>query len=183
LSNSVDAIANANNQAYTFKEEHPENWIIGADAAFDWKAVTWRVEAAWFSDMPATTTELEYKNYHGFRWAGGLEFYPGDADTRVNLQISGHHINEKEKIIDLNNVVSLSGEVETLFSNNSWKLSGRFNIGLSDKDIYISPELAYLGWEPLEVYTAIHYLDGDEQTIGGFYENNNMLTFGVRGKF
>jgi len=133
--------------------------------------------------MPATTESLEYKTYNGFKWAGSTEFYPGDSDTRINLQISGQHIDEKEKIVDLDNVVALSGEVESLFSNNRWKVSGRFNIGLSEKDYVVSPELTFLGWEPFEIYTAYHYLDGAEQTVGGFYQDNNMITFGLRGKY
>ena len=181
--NPSNVLLTASKVAYTFKEEHPRNWVVGADAAFDWQSVTWRMEAGWFSDMPATTSTLEYKTYDGFQWAGSAEFYPGDADTRINLQLSGRHIDEKDKIVDLDNVVALSGEVESLFSNNRWKLSGRFNVGLSDKDILLSPEIAFLGWEPFEIYTAYHYLDGAEQTIGGFYQGNNMLTFGLRGKY
>ncbi len=168
---------------FTFKEEHERNWIIGADAAFDWKAVTWRMEAGWFSDLPATTTMLEYKTYNGFQWAGSAEFYPGDADTRVNLQLSGRHLNEREKILDLDNTIALSGEIESLFANERWKLSTRFNIGLTHEDYLLAPEIAFLGWEPFEVYSAFHYLDGAEQTIGGFYKDNAMLSFGVRGKY
>ena len=182
-SNPANALSAAANAPYTFQEEHPKNWIVGADAAFDWQSATWRMEAGWFSDMPATTSTLEYKTYNGFQWAGSAEFYPGDADTRINLQLSGRHIDEKDKILDLDNVVALSGEVESLFANDRWKLSGRFNVGLSDKDYLLSPEIAFLGWEPFEVYTAYHYLDGAEQTIGGFYQRNNMLMFGLRGKY
>lgn len=173
----------AANSPYTFKEEHPRSWVVGADAAFIWKSVTWRMEAGWFSDMPATTSNLEYKTYTGFQWASSAEFYPGDADTRINLQLSGRHIDEQDKILDLDNVVALSGEVESLFANNRWKMSGRFNIGLSEKEYLLSPEITFLGWEPFEIYAAYHYIDGAEQTIGGFYQGNNMLTFGFRGKY
>ena len=171
------------NYRYTFSEEHPRSWVIGGDAEFQWKSVTWRMEAGWFSDLPATTKTLKYETYDGFKWAGSAEFYPGDADTRVNLQLSGQHIDEDEKILDLDNVVVLSGEVESLFDNNRWKASGRFNIGLSNKEYILSPEIAYLGAEPFEIYTAYHYMDGAEQTVGGFYKYNNVLTIGIRGKY
>ncbi len=176
-------VPNSNNYRYTFSEEHPRSWVIGGDTEFQWKSVTWRMEAGWFSDLPATTKNLKYETYDGFKWAGSAEFYPGDADTRVNIQLSGQHINEDEKILDLDNVVVLSGEVESLFDNNRWKASGRFNIGLSNKEYILSPEIAYLGAEPFEIYTAYHYMDGAKQTVGGFYKYNNLLTIGIRGKY
>ena len=176
-------LPNPNNYRYTFSEQHPRSWVIGGDAEFQWKSVTWRMEAGWFSDLPATTKTLKYETYNGFKWAGSAEFYPGDADTRVNIQLSGQHIKEHEKILDLDNVVMLSGEVESLFNNNRWKASGRFNIGLSNKEYILSPEIAYLGAEPFEIYTAYHYMDGAEQTVGGFYKYNNLLSIGIRGKY
>ena len=176
-------MVNPASYSYTFSEEHPRSWVVGGDAELQWKQVTWRMEAGWFSDLPATAKTLKYETYDGFKWAGSAEFYPGDADTRVNLQLSGQHLNEKEKILDLDNVIVLSGEVESLFSNSRWRASGKFNIGLNNKEFILSPEIAYLGWEPFEIYTAVHYLDGDDDTLGGFYKNNTMLTIGWRGQF
>jgi hypothetical protein len=183
LANPAAALANQNQYGYTYTEEHPRNWIVGGDLAFQWQDVTLRFESAWFSDMPATTDNLEYKTYDGVKWAAGMEFYPGDADTRVILQLSGNHIDEKEDIVDRDNSLTLGGESETLFANNRWRFSTKFSIGLDIKDVYISPEIAYLGWEPFEVYSAAHYLDGSEQSLGGFYEENTMVTVGWRGRF
>ena len=170
-------------EKYSLIEQHPRSWVVGGDMEFQADSVMLRFEAAWFSDLPATTKALKYETYDGFKWAGGSEFYPGDGDTRVNLQLSGSHIDEKENILDRDNIVTLSGEVESLFDNDRWKLSSRFALGLDEKDVYISPEVAYLGWEPFEIYTAVHYLDGDDNTIGGFYQNNSMVTIGWRGQF
>lgn len=183
LVNPLFAIANQASYGDTYVEEHPRNWIIGGDMAFQWKQLTLRLEGAWFSDMPATTRNLEYKTYDGLKWAAGVEFYPGDADTRMILQLSGNHIDEKEKIVERDNSLTLSGESETLFSNSRWRLSTKFNLGLDIKDVYISPEISYLGWEPFEIYTAVHYLDGSEQSMGGFYKDNSMINFGWRGRF
>lgn len=183
LVNPYFAIANQNSYGYTYSEEHPRNWVIGGDMAFQWQQFTFRVEGAWFSDLPATTKNLEYKTYDGAKWTAGVEFYPGDADTRVILQFSGNHINEKEKIIDRDNSLTLNGETESLFSNNRWRFSTKFSLGLDVKDIYISPEIAYLGWEPFEVYSAVHYLEGSEQSLGGFYQENTMFTIGWRGRY
>ncbi len=183
LSNPLLAIANQTSFGYTYTEEHPRNWVVGGDMAFQWQDYTLRFEGAWFSDLPATTRTLEYKTYKGFRWASGVEFYPGDADTRVILQLAGSHIDEKQKIVDRDNSLTLTGETETLFSNSRWRLSTKFNIGLDIKDIYISPEISFLGWEPFEIYTAAHYFDGSEQSMGGFYRENSMITFGWRGRY
>jgi len=163
-------------------EEHPENLILGADTAFEWKAITWRFEAAWLSDMPATNYLLEYDTYHGAEWAAGLEFYPGDSDTRVNMQLSGKHLFNKEKIIDRDNVLSLSGEFESEFDNGKWVFSTRYSLGLDIKDVYISPKVSYLGFEPYKFYAAYHYLEGAEQSVGDFYKNNKLLNFGLSVK-
>lgn len=182
----VDPLSAINNQSSygdTYTEEHPRNWIVGGDMAFQWEQFTFRFEGAWFSDLPATTSSLEFETYDGFRWATGVEFYPGDSDTRVIVQLSGSHIDEEEKIVDRDNNLTLNGESETLFSNNRWRFSTKFNIGLDIKDIYISPEISYLGWEPFEIYSAVHYLDGSEQSLGGFYQENSMITIGWRGRY
>jgi len=183
LVNPLSAINNQSSYGDTYTEEHPRNWIVGGDMAFQWQQFTLRFEGAWFSDLPATTNSLEFKTYDGFRWASGVEFYPGDADTRVILQLSGNHIDEKEKIVDRDNSVTLNGESESLFSNNRWRFSTKFSIGLDIKDIYVSPEISYLGWEPFEIYSAVHYLDGNEQSLGGFYQENSMITIGWRGRY
>jgi len=183
LVNPLLAVANQSSYGYTYSEEHPRNWVVGGDVAFQWEEFTLRFEGAWFSDLPATTKNLEYKKYDGVKWATGVEFYPGDADTRMILQLSGNHIDENESIVDRDNSVTFSGESETLFSNNRWRFSTKFNIGLDMKDIYISPEISYLGWEPFEVYSAAHYLDGSEQSLGDFYRENSMITIGWRGRY
>lgn len=183
LRNPLQAVANQGSYGDTYTEEHPRNWVVGGDMAFQWEQFTLRFEGAWFSDMPATTKELEYKTYDGLKWAAGVEFYPGDADTRMILQLSGNHIDEKEKIVDRDNSLTLSGESETLFSNNRWRFSTKFSLGLDIKDIYISPELAFLGWEPFEIYSAVHYLDGNEQSLGDFYHENSMISVGWRGRY
>lgn len=167
----------------TLYEEHPENWILGADMAFEWQDMTWRFETAWFSDLPATTPLWEYKKFNGLEWAGGVEFYPGDSDTRVNMQLSGRHIfNNNEKIVDRDNSITLSGSVESELDNGKWKLSTRYSLGLDMKDIYLSPEVSYLGWEAYELYMGYHYLDGADRSVGGFYSNNKLLNLGVRIK-
>ena len=59
----------------------------------------------------------------------------------------------------------------------------RFIVGLNTNDIYINPEIAFLGWEPNEFYLAGHYFDGSNGTIGGYWQEDSMITLGWRGKF
>ncbi len=170
------------NAQLTLYEEHPENWILGADMAFEWQDMSWRFEAAWFSDLPATTPLWDYKKYNGLEWAAGVEFYPGDSDTQVNMQLSGRNIFNNEKIVDRDNSITLSGSVESELDNGKWKLSTRYSLGIDMKDIYLAPEVSYLGWEPYELYMGYHYLDGADQSVGGFFTNNKLLNLGLRIK-
>jgi len=59
----------------------------------------------------------------------------------------------------------------------------RFFAGLDKEDIYLNPEIAYVGWEPHEFYVEAHYFDGDEGTLGGFHQDHSLVTVGWRSTF
>ena len=66
---------------------------------------------------------------------------------------------------------------------NRWRLDTRFFLGLDRRDIYVNPEVTFIGWEPHEIYAAWHYFDGDDDTIGGYWEDSALLTLGLRSQF
>jgi hypothetical protein len=86
-------------------------------------------------------------------------------------------------VIDRREIYNINGEIEIPFDRERWRAKLDFYAGLNDKDIYVNPEIAFLGWEPHEVYLALHYFDGAEQTLGGFHEDHSSINLGWRAKF
>lgn len=166
-----------------FQAEYPRSWAYGADAAIDAGGATWRVELLYSSDNPVTRTDLSYTTTPGIAWGGGVEFHPGDGDTRVNLQLVGMNLFDAPAIIDREEIYSINGEIETPFDRARWRTRLDFYVGIGDKDIYLNPEVAFLAWEPHELYLALHYFAGDPDTLGGFHEDHSSINLGWRASF
>jgi hypothetical protein len=163
--------------------EYPRSWAYGIDAATDAAGATWRAEFLYSSDNPVTREDLGYDTTPAISWGGGVELHPGDADTRVNLQLVGKNLIDSPAILDRKEIYALNGEIETPFDRDRWRAALDFYIGLGDKDIYLNPEVTFLGWEPHELYLALHYFDGDTQTLGGFHKDHSSINLGWRGRF
>jgi hypothetical protein len=162
---------------------YPRSWAYGADAAVDAAGATWRAELLYSSDNPVTRENLGYTTTPAMSWGAGVEFHPGDSDTRVNLQLVGMNLIDSPSIIDRKEVYSVNGEVETPFDRERWRAKLGFYAGMKDKDIYLNPEIAFLGWEPHEVYLALHYFEGDDDTFSGFHEDHSSINLGWRATF
>ncbi len=179
--NPATALAAASGD--TFVARHPWTWVAGGDLAFEAKGVTWRAELAYLSDVPVTTTDLRMVTVKALDWVAGAEFYPGDANARVNLQLAGHHLLQTPDIIDRTHIYSFNGSVEDVFAYNRWRAKLRFSFGLDKRDVYLNPELAYIGWEPNEFYVGAHYFDGADGTPGGFHRHHSLIVAGWRARF
>lgn len=166
-----------------FVAEYPRSWAYGADAAIDAAGATWRLEVLYTSDNPVTRRNLSYTTTPAIAWGGGVEMFPGDGNTRVNLQLIGVNLVDAGAVIDRKEVYNLNGEIEVPFDRERWRASFDFFLGLDQRDVYLNPELAFVGWEPHELYVSLHYLDGDDGTLGGFYEDNSSINIGWRASF
>jgi hypothetical protein len=116
-------------------------------------------------------------------WIGALEFFPGGAETRVNLQLVAHALQTDHDILELTAYYGANGEIETTFGQGRWKAGMRFAAGFNVNDLYLSPKLSYVGWEPHELYVAGHYFDGEARTLGGFHQDHSLITLGLRSRF
>lgn len=180
-SNPSAAIAAADGA--TFTARHPLTWSFGGDMGFESHGATWRFETAYLTDVPVTTTDLRMETVKGVDWVAGVEFYPGDANARVNLQLAGHHLIDAPQILDRENTYSLNGSMENVFNHHRWRAKVRFSFGLDERDVYVNPEIAYLAAEPHEFYLGAHYFDGADETPGGFHQDHNLVTLGWRARF
>jgi hypothetical protein len=168
----------------TFVAQYPRTWVVGGDLGLVTEQATWRLEAAWLSDQPATTADLRYITREAIDWVAGVEFYPGDRELRMNLQLGGTQLLDAPSgLIDRQKTWSLFGDVENAFARDRWRARLRFFAGLEERDLYLNPQVTFVGWEPQEFYLAYHYFGGDEQTLGGFFQHNDLLTLGWRTRF
>ena len=162
---------------------HPFNNFAGADVEFVTGDYTWRMEFGYTDNVPVTLQTLALDQSSALDWVGAVEFFPGGKDTRVNLQLTAHKLNTDKSTLELREYYGANGEIETTFAQGRWRAGVRFFTGLNVHDVYISPKLSFLGWEPHEIYVAAHYFDGEARTLGGFHEDHSMITLGLRTRF
>lgn len=174
----------ADSTALTLDMVHPYIDFVGLDAAWGREGFTWRTEFALSRGQPLNAAaDGRLLRANAVEWAGSVEFYPGDRETRVNLQFVARHLRVDEKALQLTEYAAVNGEVQTSFDRGRWKAALRFNLGLNVHDVYVSPRLSYLGFEPHELYLALHHFDGDSRTLGGFHDNHELIVLGLRTRF
>lgn len=166
-----------------FDAVYPRSWVVGGDAGFAVNAWTFRVEAAWSSDMPVTRENLAFDTVSASHWLVGAETFPGDGDLRLTVQLAGMQMHGASGILDQDSTLTLLGEITTPFAANRWRATMRYWIGIEQNETYLNPELVWTAMEPHEFYLGMHLFDGKSRTIGGFYEARDMIVFGWRGRF
>jgi hypothetical protein len=169
--------------APTLSAVHPYNDFVGGDLELVRGGLTWRMEAGYTGNVPVTLPTAAMDTAHALDWIGALEFFPGGKDTRVNLQLIAHALRTDRDILELKEYYGANGEVETSFGQGRWKAGLRFAGGFNVHDVYLSPKLGYVGWEPHELYVAAHYFDGEDRTLGGFHQDHSLITLGLRTRF
>ena len=172
-----------NSATNTIEGQYPRTWIIGGDMGFEALGGTVKFEATWLSDTPVTRTDGTYTTVKSVDWGAALELFPGDGDSRLNLQLTGTKLIQSPSVMDRAESYAFNGTYEVPFDNNRWRAKVRFNVGLDEKDIYLNPEIAFTGWESQELYLELHFFDGDKGTPGGFYEDNSIVNLGWRITF
>ncbi len=163
--------------------KYPRSWLVGGDVGVEAMGAIWRLEAGWLSDAPVTRMDGSYDTVKSLNWGAGVEFFPGDGDSRVNLQLTGINHIDAPAVMDRTEIYLFGGSFEIPFAQDRWRLKGRFYKGLDTHDLYLNPELAYTGWESQEVYLEAHYFDGAAGTPGAFHQDNSVLAVGWRAKF
>lgn len=162
---------------------HPYSTVVGAELETERWGATWRMEAAWSSDVPVTTRSLQYDTEPAFDLVLGGEFFPGDGDTRVTLQVAGHRTLTDRAVLDRTESYAFTGEIEHPFGFGRWRAELRFIAGLGDRDLYLNPRLAYTGFDHHEIFLAAHLFSGEARTLGGFYGGNDAILIGWQARF
>ncbi|WP_439135579.1 hypothetical protein [Pseudomaricurvus sp.] len=153
---------------------------VSGDLGFEALGGTLKLEAAWNSDTPITRTDGRFDTTESLAWGIALEMFPGDSDTRLNVQLTGNYLIDAPDVLDRDDMTSINGTLDMPFADNNWRARMRFNVGLDMSDLYFNPELTYTGFTNQEIYLELHEYNGDTGTIGGFYEDNSLVNLGWR---
>jgi len=167
----------------TLTAVYPFSRFLGADAEWVAAGATWRTELVASRGVPLTTPLGQTVAANAVEWIGAVEFFPGGGDTRVNLQVLTRQISVNTEVLELTRYSGVNGEVESTFGQGRWKLGLQFASGLSVHDLYLSPRVSYLGFEPHEIMFSMHGFRGNERTLGGFYRDNAYVALSVRTRF
>ncbi|MDP3168443.1 MAG: hypothetical protein Q8N06_23690 [Hydrogenophaga sp.] len=162
---------------------HPFSTVLGAELETERMGATWRMEVAVNSAVPLTTQTFQYRTDPALDVVIGAEFFPGDSETRVTLQLAGHRTFTNQIVLDRTRIYSFTGEIEHPFANGRWRADLRFAMGLNDRDLYLNPRLSYTGIDKQEIYLAAHLFSGANNTLGGFFRRNDSVVVGWQGKF
>jgi len=166
----------------TLTAVHPYSWVVGGELETQMAGATWRLEAVWSSDMPVTAPTFAYRTEPASDLVMGVEFFPGDGETRVTLQLAGHKT-YADAVLDRTEFYSLNGELERTFAHGRWRGNLRFFGGLDQRDVYLNPKLTYLGIDRHELFIAAHLFSGAAQTLGGFHQDHDLISVGWQAKF
>ncbi|MCF7997189.1 MAG: hypothetical protein K9L88_20540 [Chromatiaceae bacterium] len=167
----------------TFEGQHPYTTVVGGDLGLVLGSATLRLEAAWLSDVPVTTEALQMETVNGVDWVAGVELYPGDADTRLNLQLMGHHLMNPPRVLDQVDVISLNGQLETEWGQGRWRARLNMVADLNHDNLYLNPEVVWTGIRSLEIYAGLHYFAGENGTFGDYFSDNTNVALGWRMSF
>lgn len=183
LAGATPAAALASVSGPTFTAIHPMSTVAGAELEFQALGATWRMEGAYTAAAPASTQDLRYITPSARDLVVGVEFYPGDKETRATLQLVAHQLHTKELLVEWKNVYAVSGDIEHPFGQGRWKANLRFVSSINHRDTYISPRIAYLGFDAHEIYLAAHFFSGESQGISGFHREHDLVTLGWQVKY
>jgi hypothetical protein len=99
------------------------------------------------------------------------------------VQVVGTQILDSDDTLGELSSVSLNGQIETFFMRDRLRTRVNFLASLNKKDFYINPEISYVGFTNHEIYLGLHFFRGDDDTLGGFFEDSETITLGWRGTF
>jgi hypothetical protein len=169
--------------ALTLTATQPFVKLAAIDAEVVAGGATWRTELAFSTDRPLTRADGRVTDARAAEWVGAVEFFPGGADTRVLVQLISRRLRVDGSVLELVRYTGVNGEVQSSFGQGRWKLGVRFASGLGTHDLYLAPRLSYVGWEPHELYVALHGFKGEDRSLGGFHRDHGTVAIGLKTRF
>lgn len=173
-------VIRARAQRATFQSVHPWTSVVGGDLGWAHNYSTWRLEAAWLSDVPVTTTQFALDSRSAILSAVAWEFFPSLGETRINVQLSARQLLDPGEIFERARTITMGGDLDSFWARQRWRLRLRYLVGLDHNQVYLNPELAMLRTHAGEFYIGAHWFSGQATSLGGLYRDNDWIVAGWR---
>lgn len=164
---------------FRFEGRHPYSRMLGGELSAALGAITTRAEVAYLSDEPVTAIRgatLAYTTVPAYEAVAGIDWWPGDKDTLVVVQLAGRHLDDQgETLLDRTHALALNGSIRTEWGRGNWQARLRYSFGLDSRDNYLNPTLTWLGWDGQQITLGGHWFSGEDATPGGYYADNDFL--------
>jgi hypothetical protein len=162
----------------TFQGRHPTSLVLGGEFAAALGPLTTRAEFAFIADEPVTMNNatLNYTTIPAYEAVAGLDWWPGDKDTLVVMQLAWRQLDKGGlDILDHSHSLALTGSVRTEWGHGNWQARLRYSIGLDRWDNYFNPSLTWTGWEAQQLSLGGHWFSGRDSSPGGYYKDKDFI--------
>ncbi|MCB0364636.1 MAG: hypothetical protein H6624_06415 [Bdellovibrionaceae bacterium] len=177
------SLAIASTKGSTFVEKSPQSTMVALDGSAEMLGGVWMFEVSHDPSYPVLNTSLEVIERSRLAWRLGLELSDLPWLGQLALRLSGDKVRVSEPITELNEFYDLGVRWWKRYSADKWELSMRSLVALGRHNLYISPQIQYLGWEPQVISLEYHYFSGAERELGGFYNKKDVISLSLRSSF
>lgn len=158
-----------------FVGKHPFRWIAGGEMAMAIGKLTMRAEAVYMSAEPVTREDGSYQTVPAWEAVAGIDWWPGDKDTLVVVQLATRWLDTSEPVKDQVTTVALTGSVNTEWGRGDWEARGRYFVALNQNEYYFNPYVTWKRFAPHELIVGAHVFGGSERTVMGYYDDNDQV--------
>lgn len=161
----------------TYERSH----IFGFEFETTIRDIGFRGEAACFDRQSFLTNSLTSTRKPVFFYVLGAD-YLGKDDWYVNFQFAHQIISDyDDDILYLSrNNTSLNGEVRKDFLRGNLQAVLWYNFSLSDNGYYLRPKIICKYIPRLDITLGFNIFGGDEDTLMGYYDDNDQVFLSLR---
>jgi len=155
--------------------EYNRKEIIGAEFETVWDSLGIRGDLAYINKDDFLNDELQAERHASFRWVLGVDHHSVD-DFYFNLQIGQQIIeNYDDSLLYYDHVnTNTYGEASQEFWDNNLKFGIRGLYEFSQEGHFHNPYLAVNFWEDFNFELGFEAIGGPDNSLTGFYENNDI---------
>ncbi len=166
------AIAQADDE--TFLLFYPETEIFGFDLRRDLGLFNLGLELAHITHYPATQESFLPMTLPVWMWVISTEWYPGDGNDQVNVQIVGV-TGEFEDTIEESGPIYILGQWQTYFHRREWQGTLRTFYFLGETTGSLNINIAWLLHEPHRFALDSYYYWGAADTLGEAWQKTRSV--------
>ena len=176
-------LAIASTSGATFVQQSPFSTMVVIDGATERWGNIWMFEMGLDPSYSVLNSNFQVVKGSRYSWRLGLEMNDLSWLGQLALRASGDKLVFNQPVAELKEFYDLSLKWWKRFAAEKWELSLRSMVAVGRSNIYLNPQLQYLGWEPHSISLGYHFFEGAEREVGGYYSNKDVVSLSLRGSF